>query len=193
MRHQPMRSLMRSRLCPTVSHYRALMCACRLILQRPDRCARFLRPRQFLRPLSPHQPASVAAAPPRDLAPADKTCTARFDALLKSESVYFNTASSDIAGASNRLLKSIADVARGCPQAQIEIVGHTDNRGDPERNKRLSQTRARAIADYLAKAGIAPARLSATGFGEEKPIASNATEAGRARNRRAEIHREVRL
>jgi outer membrane protein OmpA-like peptidoglycan-associated protein len=73
------------------------------------------------------------------------------------------------------------------PELRIEISGHTDNVGTDEANKVLSQNRAQSVVDYLLENGISKDRLSAKGFGESKPIASNDNEEGRAKNRRTEF------
>lgn len=73
------------------------------------------------------------------------------------------------------------------PSTVIVVEGHTDNEGDAAHNLQLSQQRAQAVVDYLVGGGIDPGRLSAIGFGEERPVASNDTEAGRAENRRIEF------
>ncbi len=72
-------------------------------------------------------------------------------------------------------------------QVKITISGHTDNVGKPADNLALSKKRAQSVLNYLTEKGIAAARLSALGFGESKPVASNATEEGKAQNRRTEI------
>ena len=73
------------------------------------------------------------------------------------------------------------------PKLAIQLSGHTDNVGQPRDNLLLSEQRARAVVDYLTKKGIVPTRLSAKGYGETKPLADNATEAGKAQNRRTEL------
>ncbi|MEX2380213.1 MAG: OmpA family protein, partial [Vicingaceae bacterium] len=70
---------------------------------------------------------------------------------------------------------------------RLAINGHTDNVGDANTNLDLSTQRAKAVYDYLVLEGIEPKRLEYKGFGESKPIASNSTEAGRAKNRRTEF------
>jgi outer membrane protein OmpA-like peptidoglycan-associated protein len=81
----------------------------------------------------------------------------------------------------------IARLLRGTPALKVSVEGHTDNSGDAARNRRLSEERARAVVAALIAAGIEPARLSAAGFGADKPLADNASEDGRARNRRVEL------
>jgi len=72
------------------------------------------------------------------------------------------------------------------PDLNVTIEGHTDNVGKDAYNKKLSQRRADAVKAYLVKKGIDANRLTAIGYGEEKPIADNATKAGKAENRRVE-------
>jgi outer membrane protein OmpA-like peptidoglycan-associated protein/Tol biopolymer transport system component len=73
------------------------------------------------------------------------------------------------------------------PQIKIEISGHTDNMGTPDYNLRLSDSRSKAVADYLINAAVAKERLVCRGYGLTQPVASNETEEGRAQNRRTEI------
>lgn len=73
------------------------------------------------------------------------------------------------------------------PSMSIEICGHTDNRGSDKYNNRLSENRARAVADYLISKGIHPDRLLYKGYGKSQPIDTNDTEEGRANNRRVEF------
>jgi len=70
----------------------------------------------------------------------------------------------------------------------LEIEGHTDNIGGAIPNKKISQRRADAIKNYFISKGINAGRLLATGYGLERPIASNKTSTGRALNRRVELH-----
>jgi outer membrane protein OmpA-like peptidoglycan-associated protein len=70
---------------------------------------------------------------------------------------------------------------------QVQVSGYTDNVGAPAFNLDLSQRRARAVADVLLEQGFTAARITVSGYGEDNPVASNATEAGRRLNRRIEI------
>lgn len=101
--------------------------------------------------------------------------------------IRFDWASANLDAASKPTLDKLAEVARACPKAKIEIEGHTDAEGTPERNKSLSERRAKAVYDYLAKAGVGADRLTAVGYGETRPIAPNDTAANRAKNRRIEF------
>jgi OOP family OmpA-OmpF porin len=70
---------------------------------------------------------------------------------------------------------------------RVEVEGHTDSEGEPERNQNLSNRRARAVVRSLAHAGVAASRLSAAGYGAERPVATNDTPEGMAKNRRIEF------
>ena len=84
-------------------------------------------------------------------------------------------------------LNQIAGTLNEHPNAMVTVVGHTDDRGAADYNQKLSQDRALGVTNYLASRGVAPERLSATGQGENMPIADNATAEGRAQNRRVEM------
>ena len=84
-------------------------------------------------------------------------------------------------------LQNLLAILNDNPTIRIEIQGHTDGQGSVEYNIRLSENRAKAVVDYLIHKGIDPKRLQYRGFGKSKPIATNATEEGRARNRRVEF------
>ncbi|RVU83782.1 OmpA family protein [Leucothrix sargassi] len=114
-------------------------------------------------------------------------CQTEFNGLLKKESIQFESGSSTLQDSSKALLEMIAQVTGRCPSQSININGYTDSNGSAKTNKELSQLRAEAVANYLVTLGVNPARLSAEGYGEAKPIASNKTEAGRAKNRRIEL------
>ena len=73
------------------------------------------------------------------------------------------------------------------PTVRVEIQGHTDNQGDPNFNRLLSEKRAQSIKDYLVKKGVPSDRMTVKGYGEDKPVADNKTETGRAKNRRIEF------
>jgi outer membrane protein OmpA-like peptidoglycan-associated protein len=73
------------------------------------------------------------------------------------------------------------------PGIKIEIGGHTDDKGSDDYNLTLSEGRAQSVKDYLIEKGIAADRMTAKGYGETEPISSNATDQGRAENRRVEF------
>jgi outer membrane protein OmpA-like peptidoglycan-associated protein len=84
-------------------------------------------------------------------------------------------------------LDQVADILGRYPETNITVSGHTDSIGDANYNQRLSEYRAQSVAHYLISRGIQPYRISSVGYGEMYPVASNATEAGRQRNRRVEL------
>ena len=101
--------------------------------------------------------------------------------------VEFEFGSADLTQSSIPELSRLKDLLTDNPELMIEIRGHTDNVGNPESNLQLSEARALAVHDWLVAAGISASRLSSAGFGEELPIADNATPEGRQRNRRTEF------
>lgn len=104
-----------------------------------------------------------------------------------AKGVNFQSGSATILKKSNVNLDKIVEILKAEPNLQVDIEGHTDNKGKPESNLVLSQKRADACKQYLIDHGIAAGRINSTGFGDSKPIADNATEAGRASNRRTEF------
>lgn len=102
--------------------------------------------------------------------------------------VNFATDSSEILPDSTELLSEIADVILRHPElTQIEIQGHTDNRGGRQHNQDLSQRRAEAVRDWLVRAGVDAGRLEARGYGQDDPLVPNITASNRARNRRVQF------
>lgn len=114
-------------------------------------------------------------------------CQQLFTDMLGKGKILFESGRAAIERDSVGLLDNLVDVAMRCPSATITIAGHTDSDGDDAANLALSDRRARAVADYLAKAGIASDHLKAVGFGRTQPIASNDTDEGKAQNRRIEF------
>ncbi len=107
------------------------------------------------------------------------------------DQVRFQAASARIVPgkASTDVLMAVKKVLVEHPEiTKLEVQGHTDNRGDPKANKRLSEQRAQAVAKWLAQHGVAAARLTAVGYGDERPLESNTNEEGRTTNRRVEFH-----
>jgi len=101
--------------------------------------------------------------------------------------IFFNTASYELLPASNAELDKLVSLLKGTPNLRIELGGHTDNVGADAANLTLSDQRAQAVRDYVIAKGVDGARITAKGYGETKPIATNETEAGRAQNRRTEV------
>ena len=113
--------------------------------------------------------------------PVDKTTWFTFDRL------QFETGSAVLKPSSREQLANIAAILKAFPQVAIKIGGYTDNVGDPQANLKLSRDRAGNTMQELVKLGIDPSRLESEGYGEEHPVADNATEEGRQQNRRIDV------
>lgn len=98
--------------------------------------------------------------------------------------VKFATGKATIEGDASAEIQKVADFMAKFPNVSVTIEGHTDNRGRAATNKALSQKRADAVKAEIVKLGVDAARLTAVGYGADKPIADNNTEEGRAQNRR---------
>ncbi len=90
------------------------------------------------------------------------------------------------------MLIEVAGVLRANPHMRVRVEGHTDNAGNPRDNLRLSRARAASVRRFLIEHGASPRQVRSRGYGEARPIASNATPRGRFRNRRVEFHIEGR-
>ncbi|HBH05952.1 MAG TPA: hypothetical protein DDX92_05060 [Flavobacteriales bacterium] len=106
---------------------------------------------------------------------------------INLEDIRFEFASDDLFLSSYHDLELLLEYLNENPQSRIRIEGHTDNVGSESFNKRLSEKRARAIHNYLVRNRIDKDRIPYVGFGEEKPIATNDTPAGRQKNRRVSL------
>lgn len=103
--------------------------------------------------------------------------------------VTFARNRAELTGDSFRVLDDVAAALLRAPTLRIEIAGHTDARGSAASNRRLSLARAEVVRFYLARRGVTAERMVAKGYGADRPVAPNDTEAGRARNRRTELTR----
>ena len=121
--------------------------------------------------------------------PAQSSVKVTGEQIQISKQIHFESDSAVILGDSTQLLEEIADVINKNEKLKnIEIQGHTDNTGTPQRNKELSQGRADAVRTWLLdKGAVAAERISAKGFGQERPLVPNVTPANRARNRRVQF------
>ena len=99
----------------------------------------------------------------------------------------FETGSAALKPASAEQLRNISEVLKAYPQVNLKLGGYTDNVGNDASNLKLSQARATSTMQEIAKLGTDPARLEAEGYGKEHPVADNATEEGRQRNRRIDM------
>lgn len=103
------------------------------------------------------------------------------------QKIHFRSGRATIIPISFPVLDEIAQVLRDNPEVRVRVEGHTDNQGGLNYNMKLSQQRAEAIVAYLGAKGARRDRLTPVGFGPQSPIASNATDRGRAENRRVEF------
>lgn len=107
--------------------------------------------------------------------------------LVMASDVTFDTGMSQVRPQYFQTLAAVAEVLREYNKTYVEVSGHTDSQGSTEFNQRLSQDRAYAVSNVLVQNGVQGGRLIPAGFGETRPVASNATAGGRAQNRRVEI------
>lgn len=113
--------------------------------------------------------------------PVDKTTWFDFDRLL------FDTGKATLQPASQEQLQNIAAILKAFPKVEARIGGYTDNTGSAAANLQLSEQRAANVREQLVSLGVAANRLDSKGYGSEHPVADNATEAGRAQNRRISL------
>ena len=113
------------------------------------------------------------------------------DAINKSGfialDIHFDTGKSTIKPESEPIIEQIVQLLKDNADLKLSVEGHTDNVGDAKRNLKLSEERAKSVVVALTKAGIQVGRLSAAGFGQDRPVADNRSEEGRAKNRRVEL------
>ena len=108
-------------------------------------------------------------------------------ATIVLNNVFFETNKWDLKPESMTELNQLAELLKTNPTKKVEISGHTDNVGNDASNQTLSDNRAASVVSYLISKGVNAAQLSSKGYGESKPVASNDTEEGRAKNRRTEF------
>ncbi len=151
-------------------------------------------------------PAPVATAPVVETPPVAPMAEVRRDAAaalaalqgnftandlvgaLNLADIQFDTDSANISASSQAILATAAEAIKRAPAGtRVEIGGHTDNTGDPAANLTLSEARANAVRTRLGELGVADGILTAKGYGADRPKADNATDAGRAQNRRMEF------
>ncbi|MFN6978843.1 MAG: OmpA family protein, partial [Gemmobacter sp.] len=125
-----------------------------------------------------------AALDPAAGRPAPEACVAAANAVLAAGKITFAPGSAEIDGSARRTLEDLARVLQSCPDAPIEIGGHTDSQGRAETNLALSERRAEAVRAALRALRVPVSTITARGYGAEEPIADNATEEGRETNRR---------
>jgi outer membrane protein OmpA-like peptidoglycan-associated protein len=101
--------------------------------------------------------------------------------------INFDTDKAVIKPESQPVIDQIIALLQESPSLKVSIEGHTDNTGTPQHNKTLSEQRAQSVLNAVVKGGIGKERLSSRGWGQDKPMADNRTEEGKAKNRRVEI------
>ena len=101
--------------------------------------------------------------------------------------VNFELNSAQLTVNAETILDGVAATLASSPGFNVELQGHTDSMGSDSYNMNLSQNRAKSVKNYLVNQGVESGRLTARGYGEEQPIASNDTAEGRAENRRVEL------
>jgi len=130
----------------------------------------------------------------KELMKQDVTASNMFEALNRdghiSLYINFDFGKSIIREESNPIIEQIVQMMKSNPDLKIGVEGHTDNVGSPASNKTLSEARAKSVVSAIVGQGISADRLSPAGYGQEKPIADNNTEEGRAKNRRVELVRK---
>lgn len=136
---------------------------------------------------TPEPVAEPAPEPMPEPAPAPEP---EFEPVVLSSEVNFAFDSAELRPQGEMTLDEVAHRLRESPDLRVKIEGHTDSVGSNEYNQGLSQRRAESVREYLMSQGIAGDRMTATGYGEERPVATNDTDEGRALNRRVEIDRQ---
>jgi OOP family OmpA-OmpF porin len=121
----------------------------------------------------------------------DVTASDMFDALNRDGHIAlyinFDTGKSIIKPESKAIIEQIVQMLKANSDLKLSIEGHTDNVGNPASNKTLSEERAKSVVSAIVSQGIGTDRLSPVGYGQDKPIADNNTEEGKAKNRRVEL------
>ncbi|WP_290793288.1 OmpA family protein [Halomonas sp.] len=113
-----------------------------------------------------------------------------FEPVTLSSEVNFAFDSAELQPQAEMTLDEVARRLREHTDVRIRIEGHTDSMGSAQYNQGLSERRANSVRDYLASQGVDANRMMAVGYGEQRPVASNETDEGRALNRRVEIDRQ---
>lgn len=121
--------------------------------------------------------------------PDPPTATVLDKEIIISQQVLFERGTAIIRPESDAILEDVARVFTEHPEIElVEVQGHTDDTGDDNLNRQLGRDRADSVVKWLVKNGIAKERLTPKGYGADKPIDTNATDEGRAKNRRVEFH-----
>jgi outer membrane protein OmpA-like peptidoglycan-associated protein len=114
-------------------------------------------------------------------------CKRELNEIVQNGTIRFEVNSNRLLPNSTSTLDKLIETYRGCPNARLEIAGHTDSTGGEQSNQSLSQNRAEAVLNYFVAKGLPRVKFSARGYGETRPRVSNDTAANRAQNRRIEF------
>jgi outer membrane protein OmpA-like peptidoglycan-associated protein len=133
-------------------------------------------------------PSAVAGPSPQDAGPSTLIAVTPTEIRLRQQ-IHFQFDKDAILPSSFALLDAIVAALRENPTVTLEVQGHTDNRGAAQYNLKLSQKRAESVVAYLVGKGIDKSRLTAKGYGMERPLVPNSSEEERAKNRRIELVR----
>lgn len=141
--------------------------------------------------LAKAQTAMSSVAPPQasGVSVTDRiaTCESQIRRAVAEGGIQFKLSSAELSSEALPVMDTIINIALTCPEALIQVEGHTDSMGDPIFNQQLSEGRAKSVVDYMTARGVRPAQMEAIGRGADDPIATNDTRAGRAQNRRIEF------
>lgn len=116
-----------------------------------------------------------------------QSCKSEVNDHLKLSPIEFLPGRSTLSPSNKKIIKELATLLLDCAVANVIVEGHTDDRGNPDENQRLSGRRAQSVMEALIQNGVQSKRLRAVGYGDLKPIASNETPESRAQNRRIEL------
>jgi OOP family OmpA-OmpF porin len=137
-------------------------------------------------PAAAPEPAAPAAAPAVEAAPISIESAKAGDTIVLS-GVTFNTGKATLMANAKTILNGVAKQLMSRPSLKVEIGGHTDSKGTPAGNQKLSERRAASVRNYLIEQGLNPDQLTAVGYGQNVPVDTNDTVDGRERNRRVEM------
>jgi OOP family OmpA-OmpF porin len=138
----------------------------------------------------PNTPVSHNGCPLPQYPPSEKAPAPEPEVITLNDqgSVMFAYDSAELTPAAQQQLRTLTGKLNDPSVASIKVIGHTDSRGSDAYNQALSERRASSVAEYLISQGLAPQKITSQGRGEREPISDNETDAGRAQNRRVELH-----
>jgi outer membrane protein OmpA-like peptidoglycan-associated protein len=145
------------------------------------------QPEPVAPPLPQRQPRfETAALPPSNIGP-EADCVAGVRSAAAPVEVHFAHGQAKLDTRGKTLIDRLIGALNTCPEAALNVAGHSDASGHVRRNLALSKRRARTVTSYMVHKGIDAGRLVAIGYGDQRPVAPNDTQANRAKNRRIEV------